>query len=139
MRNLIALASILALVGCASVRKEDQDAWVGVPVSELDLHPVFSTMPVVRTVAADGTEMRNYVNAETLSTCSAYGTVNSKQLTSAQYSAFQSCVSTRAACNNIFYIKEGLVTGYVPTGSGGARCFTDETTHPGFRGAVSVR
>jgi hypothetical protein len=29
---------------------EDQAAWVGAPVSALDTHPIFLTMPVVRTV-----------------------------------------------------------------------------------------
>lgn len=138
-RNMIVVAAALALLGCAGVRQEDQDAWVGVPVSELDLHPLFSTMPVVRTTAADGTEMRNYVNSETLSTCSGGGTIRSGYVSSAVYNEFHSCVSTKAACNNIFYINNGVVTAYVPTGSGGARCYTDETTRPGFRGAVNVR
>jgi hypothetical protein len=34
-------------------------------VSILEKQPVFLTMPVVRTTTSDGTEIRNYVNAET--------------------------------------------------------------------------
>jgi hypothetical protein len=59
---LLAGASLMLLAsGCAmrSVHPEDQAAWVGVPVSALDAHPVFMTLPVVKSVAADGTEIRN--------------------------------------------------------------------------------
>ena len=33
----------------AAVRQEDLQAWKGAPVSELDTHTIFLTMPVVRT------------------------------------------------------------------------------------------
>jgi hypothetical protein len=43
------------------------------------------------------------------------------------------------ACNNIFYIKDGAVTQYSPIGTGGARCYTDETDRPGFVGAANIQ
>ena len=138
MRSIMAFLAILAAAGCGMVRQQDLDAWVGAPVSELDLHPVFATMPVVKTVAADGTEMRNYVNGDTIASCAGSGSA-AGYVNTASYSAFSSCASRRRACNNIFYIKNGLVTGYVPTGSGGAFCYTDSTTQPGFRGTSSFR
>lgn len=60
----IALATLfvatLLTVGCATVRQADVrqvdlDAWVGQPVVALKTHPIFLTLPVVKTQASDGT------------------------------------------------------------------------------------
>jgi hypothetical protein len=124
MRNLaITISLAVLLAGC--VRQADLDAWVGVPVSELDKQPTFLTMQLVRTTAADGTEIRNYVNAETFASCSGFAN---------KYNEFVNCASGLRACNNIFYIKNGRVERYAPIGSGGARCFTDDTVRPGYLG-----
>ncbi|MGO9237542.1 MAG: hypothetical protein ACLP4V_26955 [Methylocella sp.] len=40
------------------------EAWAGQPVELLDKQPVFLTMQSVRTMTADGTEIRNYVNGD---------------------------------------------------------------------------
>jgi len=119
------------------VREEDQAAWRGRPVSDLQLHPVFATMKLIRTSADDGTELWNFVNARQVATCSADGMLISGYLSTSQYSQFTSCMSSQAACNNIFYVKAGRVLDYVPTGSGGGRCYTDDRTRPGFRGATN--
>jgi hypothetical protein len=136
-------AALLAgtLAGCASVsvRPEDQAAWVGTPVSALDTHPIFLTMPVVRTVTADGTEIRNYVNGRNISSCSDGGTAFSGTMTSMAYGGFSSCMQNMAACNNIFYVKNGIVTAFVPIGSGGMRCYTNARLQPGFRGSTNIR
>ena len=61
-----AVAIALAIEGCRSVREDDLQTWEGAPVAELDTHPLFLTMPVVQTVAADGTEIRDYVNGRNI-------------------------------------------------------------------------
>jgi hypothetical protein len=50
----------LLLFGCAasSLRPDDLVAWKGRPVADLDQHPIFATMRMTRTYAADGTETR---------------------------------------------------------------------------------
>jgi hypothetical protein len=53
------LAAAGPLSGCAHVRQEDLAEWAGQPVDLLDKHPVFLTMRSVRTMTADGTEIRN--------------------------------------------------------------------------------
>lgn len=40
----------LILIGCATVHQEDLDAWVGVPVAALDMHSIFLTFPMARTL-----------------------------------------------------------------------------------------
>ena len=60
-------------------------------------------------------------------------------LNSVNYSQFSNCVSNFAACNNIFYIKDGYVLRYVPTGTGGARCYTTKELRPGFMGSMNLR
>ena len=135
----VAVVAGLALAGCVGVRQEDQAAWRGRPLSDLELHPVFNTMRVVKTQASDGTQIWNYVNGAAVSRCSGdgFGTVFRGTLTTAQYSEFTSCMARVAACNNIFYVKGGRVLDYVPVGSGGAVCYTDDRTRPGFRGATN--
>jgi hypothetical protein len=56
------LLGSLMVAGCMTVRQEDLASWEGAPVSALNAQPFFLTRPMVRTVTADGTEIRNYVN-----------------------------------------------------------------------------
>jgi hypothetical protein len=120
-----------ALACCATVHQEDLDAWAGAPVISLDKHPVFLTLPVVRTMAADGTEIRNYVDGHNIESCAGDGSIFRAAVPFTTYSGFSHCVQSFVACNNIFYIKGGVVTQYTPVGSGGARCATDERLRPG--------
>ena len=111
------------IAGCNHVRQEDLTAWEGQPVELLDKQPIFLTMHLVRTVTADGTEIRNYVNGAAVGSCDGGGAVaRGGFVNSATYSQFSSCVARFAACNNIFYIKDGHVLRYSPIGTGGARC-----------------
>ena len=124
MRQVIAhvLLCLLTatLAGCLThpmfltVRQPDLDAWIDVPVKELDMHTEFLTMRLERTFTEDGMEIRNYVNERNVPICLASGV----------------CTQRRMACNNIFYIKYGFVQEYRPTPSGGARCYTHEGLQP---------
>ena len=91
------------------------------------------------TRTADGTDIRNYINGRNVASCSGSGTVFAGNVDMATYSRFSSCMQAFAACNNIFYIKDGLVTQYTPIGTGGARCYTDARTRPGFAGATNIQ
>jgi hypothetical protein len=124
----------LTVAACAAVHQEDLQSWVGRPVDELDKHPTFLTMQVVRTRTGDGTEIRNYINDRITSYCSGGGTAFTGYLDSETYRRFSNCMQSLKACNNIFYIKDGVVTQYTPVGTGGGRCHTDERTRPGFAG-----
>lgn len=138
--RIIAVAAIaVTLASCATVHQEDLQSWIGAPVDQLDKHPVFLTMQVVRTRTADGTEIRNYVNGRNVASCSGGGTVFAGYVDMATYSRFSNCMQTFAACNNIFYIKDGVVTQYSPIGTGGGRCYTNEQSRPGFVGATNIR
>ena len=121
------LAGTFLLSSCAgvAVRKQDLDAWVGVPVEALDTHSLFLTVPMVRTKTEGGIEIRNYANGRNMSSCSGSGStyVSGKWV---QGNAFSNCSSGWQGCNNIFYIKEGKVLEYVPTG----QCYTNESVQP---------
>ena len=138
-RMFIGFAATFCFAGCTAVHQEDLDAWAGRPVSDLEKHPVFLTMRVVRTTASDGTEIRDYVNGRNIAECSTGGTVFAGQVDFASYNNFTSCVQRFAACNNIFYVKNGIVERYSPIGTGGTRCYTDPSTRPGFAGAANIR
>ena len=140
------IAACVMLSACAShtVRQEDLDAWVGHPVADLDVHPVFVTMTMRKTVTPDGTEIRNYVNSREATSCFGGGSVTpgykpagySAVSTGANYSQSMMCSSSTPTCNNLFYIRAGKVERYTPVGSGGTRCFTTEKLQPGYSGPV---
>jgi hypothetical protein len=124
----IVIAVVLTILGCATVRKQDIDAWAGVPVDALDTHSFFITVPLYRSVTPTGIEIRNYANGTDVAQCFSNAGANR----SAKYvnaNAFTTCSSGRVVCNNIFYIKDGVVIEYAPTGS----CYTDETVQPQAR------
>jgi hypothetical protein len=130
-KKCIAIAAFtLVLTGCATVRQQDIDAWVGMPVEALDTHSFFITLPMVKTVTNSGIEIRNYPNKRNIGQCFGSGGLNSnRSLNYAAYNSFATCSSGLVGCDNIFYIKNGVVVEYVPTG----RCYTDETVRPQSR------
>jgi hypothetical protein len=130
----------LILAACASVRQDDLQAWVGVPVAALETHPVFVSMPVIRTRASDGTEIWNYVNGRGVTSCAGGGSLLGGIVSPATYAGFTNCMQAFAACNNIFLIRDGRVVQYSPVGTGGARCYTDERARPGgATGGANIR
>lgn len=138
MRIIPACALALVVASCVTapqVHQEDLQSWVGRPIDDLDKHPVFLTLQAVRTRTNDGTEIRNYLNGRNTVSCSGGGTVFAGYLDTASYNRFSSCMQSFPACNNIFYIKNGVVTQYSPIGTGGAQCYTNEKLRPGFTGS----
>lgn len=130
LRPMIALVLALSLHGCGpmSVRQQDLDAWVGVPIEALDTHSLFITIPMYKSMTDSGIEVRNYANGKDIAQC--FGNATSYgQAKFANSSSFATCVGNRIVCNNIFYIRDGKVIEYAPTG----RCYTDETVQPEAR------
>lgn len=124
-RIILLVAAISALSGCATVRQQDLDAWVGMPVEALDTHSLFITVPVYKSVTQSGMEVRNYANGGDVASCFTNAGASGKGKY-ASANAFTTCSSNRVVCNNIFYIRDGIVVEYAPTGS----CYTDETVQP---------
>ena len=125
---LITLSGTLAGCATTTVRQQDLDAWKGVPVEALDTHSFFLTIPMVKTLTASGIEIRNYANGADVSQCfgssTGYGSTGYVNA-----NAFTACSTNRVVCNNIFYIREGKVVEYAPTG----RCKTAEMLQPEAR------
>lgn len=128
MRKMITAALVVLVAGCATVRQQDLDAWVGVPVEALDTHSFFITVPMNRSITSTGIEVRNYSNGKSVSNCFTNASAG-KYGNKASGSAFTTCSSDDIVCNNIFYIKDGKVIEYAPTG----RCMTDERVQPEAR------
>jgi hypothetical protein len=138
MRRFFVAALALSLPACASAREADLQAWHGTPVAALDTHPTFRAMPVVKTIAVDGTEVRHYVNGRVAAKCISGGLVTRSTVDSATYGQFTSCMQNFPECNSIFHIKNGIVTAHTRIATGSARCYPDESTRPGFRGATGI-
>ncbi len=115
----------LALVSCATVRQQDLDAWVGMPIEALETHSLFVTVPLYKTVTDSGIEIWNFANGAEVASCfgNAYARGNKKY---ANVNSFSTCSSGRVVCNNLFYIKDKKILEYKPSG----RCYTDETVQP---------
>ena len=61
--------SLLAACADPAVRQKDLDAWVGMPVAALDTQSLFATIPMIRTHAENGDEIRNYASGRGFSSC----------------------------------------------------------------------
>lgn len=128
LKILLTVGLAVVVVGCATVRQQDLDAWVGVPIEALDTHSFFITVPMYKTVTESGIEIRNYANGRDVASCfGTAGASGSGGFVSAN--TFSSCSNGRIVCNNIFYIRNGRVIEYVPTG----RCYTNEAVQPEAR------
>lgn len=112
------MALLVLLAGCATVRQSDLDAWVGVSVEKLDLHPLFLTVPMTKRYSDSGVEIRNYFNGRETESCTSS--------TSKRGDIYTSCGTSSVACNNLFFIKDGRVIEYKPVG----QCFTDKRVRP---------
>jgi len=128
LTNSLLVTLIAVLISACTgllVRQQDLDAWIGMPVEALDTHSFFITVPMVRTRTESGIEIRNYANGRNFGSCSASGSANlsGNWINS---NAFSNCSSGWVGCNNIFYVKEGKVVEYAPTG----RCYTDSSVQP---------
>ena len=125
MRNVLLCGlTLMILSGCLrGVRGEDLNAWVGQPVSLLDSHPFFMTVPLEKRFTSDGIEVRNYRNGRRVISCSGQSTLNSY---SSAINSYANCYQNDVVCNNIFYIKNNKVLRYEPTG----RCYTDASVQP---------
>ena len=126
----MAVITIVIITGCLSVRDEDLESWVGEPVTSLELHPFFNTLPLEIRTASDGTEIRNYVSGRSLGSCFSNGNVFVHGTQTGSLNATSFCSSQFAAYNNIFYIRSGRVIKYASTGSGGMSCKTNDTLKP---------
>lgn len=126
-RSVTSAAIVIgAISGCATVRQQDLDAWVGTPVEALDTHPLFLTMPMYRTQTDSGVETRNYVNGTEVEQCFTRMGARRNDSKYLSRSAFTTCSENRIVCNNLFYIQGGKVIRYAPTGD----CFTDDSVRP---------
>lgn len=126
MKKLLLLLCVLA-AGCATktVRQADLDAWVGMPVSALDLQSFFLTLPLKKTITDDGVEVRVYSNMFSNDSCTGGAGVVGKGAAL----GWSNCVTSTAGCHNIFYIKDRRVIEYKPQGN----CYTDEVVLPDRR------
>ncbi len=117
-----------ALGGCLhnkDVRRDDLNAWKGVPVEELESHYMFSQIHMVKTLQDSGLEIRDYMNKQGINSCDKYGLING-YMSPENFDAFSNCTSQLIGCDNIFYIRDGKVLKYTPVGL----CFTDDTSRP---------
>lgn len=128
VRDFSVLAFVACLLGCASVRQSDLDAWAGVPVIALDTHSLLLGYPMVKTFTENGIEIRSYSEKFGVSSCvgGALGSASGTTLTYGNFNAYQSCISSVRGCNGIFYIKNGVVIEAKVSG----QCYTDESYRP---------
>ena len=122
------IVSLAALVyGCVSVRQQDIDAWVGVPVEALDTHSDLRTVLMYRKNEGNGIEIRNYMNGRRRDVAKCWR-ISGGGKSGRYVNTFTTCPDGLIVCNNIFYIKDGKVIEYAPTG----QCL-NETVQPQAR------
>lgn len=132
LQLFLALGFVSLISSCATneptVRQQDLDAWAGVSVEALDTHPFFKKEQMFRTRTSGGTEIRNYAYGYNFLEC--FGRAGATRFGDfVDDNTFITCSSGRIVCNNLFYIRDGKVLEYAPTG----RCTTDEKVQPEAR------
>lgn len=108
-----------------TVRPADLDAWRDVPVGELELHPLFSTMPREVRPLSDGGELwifRNCSsgNAPVNCTHTPASVVTPARTTCNGGEEYSTC------CHNQFIVRDKRVVSYRANGD----CYTDCTVRP---------
>ena len=121
MKKLFLIIVITLILSGCLVRQEDLDAWVGQPVEALETHSFFVTVPLIKTKTSSGIEIWNYRNGGMQTSC--YGNARGGFVST---SLFATCSSGEVVCNNLFYIKDGRVLEYKPSG----RCRTNSSLQP---------
>lgn len=120
MRWMLLVAMTMA--GCATVRPQDLDAWRGARLTELELHPLFSSMPRTVTPVSDGSELWSYSNCRAVAqpiVCNKVG----------EATICTGGAQGQACCNNQFVVRGGMVEGYRAVG----RCYTNCSVRPASR------
>jgi hypothetical protein len=116
-----ALVSVVAL-GCtkaAQVRTEDVNAWRGTPLMELQVHPLFSTIPKAVEPLSDGSELWTYSNCISRRSARVCNPVGTSMICSGGQ-------ANEVCCYNQFLVQGDHVIWYRPIGS----CYTDCSTRP---------
>lgn len=126
MKALV-LCGLTACVAAApqrpDIRPEDVSAWEGQPISELEMQPLFSTLPRDRRVLSDGREIWDFTNcASATSERQCRAMVNGNMV----WSRCAGGETVTACCHNQFIIRANTVESFRPVGS----CLTDCTTRP---------
>ena len=129
LKLTMAMVLVSLVAACTTtvrtVRQQDLDAWVGVPLEALDAHRFFMKVPMFRTITDNGTEIRNYAYGYSFGNC--FRNAGASHVGDfVNEHVFIACSSSRIVCNSIFYSKEGKILEYAPTG----RCDTDESLQP---------
>ena len=130
LRFTFVVGLALLASGCAepAVRQQDLEVWIGVPVAALDKQPLFVTVPMIRTITEDGTEIRSYASGRHFASCAGTGNgfANGPYVSA---DAFANCLTGWAGCSHVFHVKGGRVLRYAPAG----RCYTNESVWPTAR------
>lgn len=128
IKNCLIGFLFLLITGCATVRQQDINAWAGMPVEALETHSFFITVPVYKTKTESGIEVWNYANGADVAQCfgNTSGNYGNRYMNA---NTFATCSNIRVVCNNIFYIRDGVILEYAPTG----RCYTNSSLQPEAR------
>lgn len=137
--KLSALSLLLAFVsgscvemlqGPRTVRQYDLQAWEGAPTRDLQMHPLFSTLPKRVERLSDGAEFWTFSNCleqQQPISCNTSGSSMSKA-----YESSTSCSggeTNTTCCYNQFLVQGDHVASYRAIGN----CYTDCSTRPASR------
>ncbi len=103
------IVPLLLVTACTSINREKKilawEAWKGRPVSALEVHPYFKTLPVSKVKHEGGIEtwiLTDQARFETDAYCQSLG----------------GCIGVPTTnCDNAFSVKEGLILGLEQNGS----------------------
>lgn len=137
MNKIFLICLVIGLSGCKTVRQEDLDAWRGAPLSDLETHYLFNTLPVEVRQISGGKFLYIYTNSKTTkplfpSTVSCRSTsslIGGTQQTQCSKDNVFGGEPTTKTCSNQFITTTTTVLEYRPVG----QCYTDCSIRPESR------
>jgi hypothetical protein len=112
----IVIAVVLSAEGLRVTHAESQsvmEEWLDKPTVALDTNTALGALRLVRTVTADGLELRTYSKKKNISSC----IPSTEMLSASQWKMFQECSAKLRGCDIRFIIKDGHVASALEHGS----------------------
>lgn len=125
--GLATVAALTTVVSCGSsspprtVRQVDLDAWTGIPLAELEMHPLFSTLPRNIRALSDGRQLWTFSNCKSIVEIYCMGSNGLMACSGGE--------TWRPCCQNQFVVRDTEVESFRAVG----HCYTDCTVRPASR------
>jgi hypothetical protein len=111
---ILALVSLAADLPVSQAESQSvMNEWIDKPQVALDTNTALGALRLIRTMTAEGLDLRTYSKKKTISSC----IPSNEMLSASQWKTFQECSAKIRGCDIRFVIKNGKVANALEHGS----------------------